>query len=100
MKTLEKTLEEFFSPIIKRCVSEAIRNEKPIRNNSVSLKKNGKIDLAMEVTGLAKQTIYQKASTGEIPSFKRGGTRYFNREVLEKWMEEGNTNSKTSSNGK
>ena len=100
MKNLEKTLEEFFSPIIKRCVSEVMRNEKTDRKNSLSQKKSGRIDLAMQVTGLAKQTIYEKARKGEIPSIKKGGTRYFNTEALEKWMESGNTNSKSSSNDK
>tara|TARA_B110000114_G_C14830288_1_gene292374 strand:+ start:308 stop:607 length:300 start_codon:yes stop_codon:yes gene_type:complete len=99
MKNLHQTLEEFFSPIIRKCVSEAIRNERSDRKHNPQ-KKIGKIDLAMEVTGLAKQTIYAKVSKNEIPFIKKNGSLYFNRENLISWLEEGDTNPKTLSNEK
>lgn len=49
----------------------------------------GGLDLAVEVTGLQKPTIYALVRRREIPFFKRGKKLYFKREELEAWIEEG-----------
>tara|TARA_B110000902_G_scaffold214517_1_gene246520 strand:- start:159 stop:524 length:366 start_codon:yes stop_codon:yes gene_type:complete len=92
----ELGLEEMISSAIKKSVSEAFRNQNQKSNNTPQ-KKIGKIDLAMEVTGLAKQTIYAKVSKEEIPFIKKNGSLYFSREKLINWLEEGNVNPKTNS---
>lgn len=46
----------------------------------------GGIDLAVEITGLAKQTIYGHVSRREIPFAKRGKRLYFQRTELLKWI--------------
>jgi excisionase family DNA binding protein len=91
MKNMQQMLEEFLSPIIKKSVSEAIRNENQKVQKPIPPKRIGGIDLAIEVTGLAKPTIYAMTSKGTIPHFKRGAKLYFDRELLLKWIEEGNS---------
>jgi len=55
----------------------------------------GMIDLAMRVTGLAKQTIYAKASQRKIPHFKRGKFLYFSANSLRNWIMEGKQLTRT-----
>ena len=55
-------------------------------------KEIGGVELAVEVLGLTKQTIYKKVCLGEIPYMKRGGKLYFNRKKLEQWILEGENN--------
>ncbi|MBN1599051.1 MAG: helix-turn-helix domain-containing protein [Bacteroidales bacterium] len=65
---------------------------KGIQHNNPALQQKpdiGRIDLAMEVTGLTKSTIYTKVSKGEIPVLRRDGTLFFSRKMLEKWILEG-----------
>lgn len=52
-------------------------------------KKRLTIDEASEVTGYAKQTLYDKVSKGVIPYRKLGGKVYFDSEELENWIENG-----------
>ena len=49
----------------------------------------GGIDLAVEVTGYAKPTIYSKVSSGSIPHSKRGRKLFFNKTELLEWIESG-----------
>ena len=84
------SIEEIIASTIKQSIAEAFRNEKQIAKKEQPIKKIGGIDLAVEVTGLAKQTIYSKSSKGTIPFIKRGGKLYFNREKLIEWIENGN----------
>ena len=81
-------IEELISSTIKNSIAEAFRNLKKSQKE-IPLKKIGGIELAVEVTGLAKQTIYSMTSKNTIPYFKRGGKLYFNREKLINWLEEG-----------
>lgn len=48
-----------------------------------------RIEDAMKLTGLAKQTIYQMASSGRIPHVKKGRRLYFNRNELNEWLMSG-----------
>ncbi len=49
----------------------------------------GGIDLAMELTGLAKPTIYSLCSERKIPHSKRGKRLYFSRQELLEWLKQG-----------
>lgn len=48
----------------------------------------GGIELAVQVTGLAKSTIYNLASEGRIPHMKRGKKLYFCYSELDNWIRE------------
>lgn len=93
-------LEELISSTIQKSISEAFRKEKQQSKKEPAPKEIGGIELAVEVTGLAKPTIYSMTSKNTIPYFKRGGKLYFNREKLINWLEEGNTDPKTTSDEK
>ena len=49
----------------------------------------GGVDLAVEVTGKAKPTIYSMVSNRQIPHSKRGKTLYFSRNELMQWLAAG-----------
>ena len=49
----------------------------------------GGIDLAVQITGKAKATIYSLVSTRKIPHSKRGGNLYFSRKELTDWIKGG-----------
>lgn len=100
MTQLQKAIEEILNPIIRKSVSEAIRNENQKSKTNHTPKKVGGIDLAIEVTGLAKQTIYALTSKKQIPFFKRGAKLYFKSDDLYEWIEQGNTNSKNEEDEK
>lgn len=48
--------------------------------------KIGGIELAIQITGLKKATIYSHVHKGNIPHFKRGGKLYFSKTALQKWI--------------
>ena len=75
--------------ILKEVVTEIIIEHKMITpENKDEL---GGIELAMKVTGLSKQTIYQKVSKDQIPYIKKGRL-YFRKSTLLKWIENDNLN--------
>lgn len=47
------------------------------------------IEPAMNLTGLAKATIYSLTSKGEIPHSKKGKRLYFSKQELLAWIREG-----------
>jgi predicted DNA-binding transcriptional regulator AlpA len=49
----------------------------------------GGIDLAQQVTGLAKSTLYDLVCKKEVPYMKRGKKLYFSRLELLTWIQEG-----------
>jgi excisionase family DNA binding protein len=49
----------------------------------------GGIELAQEVTGLARPTIYGLVSQSKIPFMKRGKKLYFARQELTNWIRQG-----------
>lgn len=49
----------------------------------------GQIEMAMEITGLARATIYSRCSKRTLPHIKRGKFLYFSRSDLGKWLQEG-----------
>lgn len=49
----------------------------------------GGIELAQEITGLSKSTIYKRTMRRELPHSRVGGRLYFNRSELEAWINSG-----------
>ena len=49
----------------------------------------GGLDMAVEVTGLARRTIYKRTHRREIPHRRVGGRLYFSRAELLLWIEAG-----------
>jgi excisionase family DNA binding protein len=49
----------------------------------------GGIDLACEVTGLAKPTIYRLVAQSKLPHVRRGKLLYFSRQKLSDWLKQG-----------
>lgn len=47
------------------------------------------IDMASEVTGLSRATIYKRSSLGTIPVMRKGGKLYFSRKKLTEWIQSG-----------
>jgi excisionase family DNA binding protein len=45
----------------------------------------GGVEFAMKITGLARSTIYNKCSKGELPHHKNGKL-FFSKQKLEEWM--------------
>lgn len=74
-------------------ISKAIRNELRGYFEQQEEKERedeiGGIDLAIELTGLAKPTIYGLVSERKIPHSKRGKKLYFSRKELLVWLTNG-----------
>jgi excisionase family DNA binding protein len=74
-------------------ISKAIRNELRSYFEEQEEKERedeiGGIELAIEVSGLAKPTIYGLVSRREIPHSKRGKKLYFSRRELKEWLTTG-----------
>lgn len=74
-------------------ISKAIRNELKSFFEQQEEKERedeiGGIELAIEVSGLAKPTIYGLVSRREIPHSKRGKKLYFSRRELKEWLTTG-----------
>src|SRR5690606_14996754 len=49
----------------------------------------GGLELAVEITGLARRTLYKKTMRREIPHRRTGGRLYFRRSELEAWLDGG-----------
>lgn len=79
-------------------ISRAIRNELQSYFEQQEEKERedeiGGIELAIEVTRLAKPTIYSLVSTRKIPHSKRGKKLYFSRRELKEWVKEGKRKTK------
>lgn len=88
MEHINDLIKQILRPIIQESVRsalhDAIKHQKPTNEDEV-----GGIDLAMKVTGLAKQTIYGLVSNGKIPYYKKGAKLYFKKKELVGWIELG-----------
>lgn len=49
----------------------------------------GGLDLAVEITGLARRTLYKLTHRRAIPHRRVGGRLYFRRSELEQWIDAG-----------
>jgi excisionase family DNA binding protein len=77
---------------IRKLFREELENffaEKRISESKTEIEEIGGIDLAIEVTGLAKPTIYGLVSERKIPHSKRGKMLYFSRKELTDWLKQG-----------
>lgn len=63
--------------------------EKQINKNKSETDEIGGIDLAIEITGLAKPTIYDLVSERKIPHSKQDKRLYFSRQELTDWLKQG-----------
>lgn len=75
--------------IVKQAMQEVLALNKQTEPN-VEQRDLGGIDLACEVTGLSKSTIYKLKMDGKIPVKKVAKKLYFSRSQLTAWIEEGN----------
>ena len=69
-----------------RALKSRTMNEKPTDEI-------GGLDLAVEITGLARRTIYKLTHRREIPHRRVGGRLYFRRSELEQWIDAGRQRS-------
>lgn len=76
-------------------ISQAMRNELKTFFSEIPLSEApkedeiGGIELAIQMTGLAKPTIYSLVSERKIPHSKRGKRLYFSRHELLTWITAG-----------
>ncbi len=77
-------VRELFREELENFFAENSIGEKVAENDEI-----GGIDLAVELTGLAKATIYGLVSARKIPHSKRGKKLYFSRKELTEWIEGG-----------
>lgn len=78
-------------PEVRQLFREEIENffkTNPIPSETESDEIGG-IDLAVEITGLAKPTLYSLCSKRRIPHSKQGKRLYFNRAELIRWLKDG-----------
>ena len=59
------------------------------RTNEKPADEIGGLDLAVEVTGLARRTLYKKTHLRTIPHRRVGGRLFFRRSELEAWIDSG-----------
>ncbi len=77
---------------IRQLFREELENffiENKIGENKTKTDEIGGIDLAIELTGLAKPTIYGLVSERKIPHSKQGKRLYFSRQELTDWLKQG-----------
>ncbi len=72
----EETLQTFFA-------------EKQISDNLIQKDEIGGIELAVEVTGLARATIYSLCCNRKLPHSKQNKKLYFSRAELSGWIKDG-----------
>ena len=66
-----------------------VREEVQALAPPIDLPDIGGIELAEEITGLTRPTIYGLVSKQKLPHFKRGKKLYFSRTDLESWIKSG-----------
>lgn len=82
-----------FQAIFERleCIEKSIQDfqSKPSIHQA-SLPEIGGINMAREITGLSKSTIYNLSSAHRIPCYKQAKRLYFKRSELLNWLLENN----------
>ncbi|MCK9612040.1 MAG: helix-turn-helix domain-containing protein [Bacteroidales bacterium] len=73
---------------IKRDISE-IKILIPGKANDDPVNDLGPIEMAMQITNLAKPTIYALTSKNEIPFIKKNRKLYFSKKDLLSWLSQG-----------
>lgn len=72
-----------------RQVLESFFADKEATITAQALPEIGGMDLAMEITGLKRPSIYGLTSTKAIPHYRQGKRLYFKRSELVAWIESG-----------
>ncbi len=75
-RLFREEIEEFFA-------------ENKLNENQSNTDEIGGIDLAIQITGLAKPTIYGLVSERKMPHSKQGKRLYFSRQELTEWIKNG-----------
>jgi excisionase family DNA binding protein len=86
------TLTQISDDEIRQLFREELENffaENRVGKNEAKTDEIGGIDLAIELTGLAKPTIYSLCSERKIPHSKQGKRLYFSRQDLLEWIKNG-----------
>lgn len=90
MKTIIATEDEI-NNLVTDALRKVLKEYIPAREIAKEL---GGIELAEEITGLKKPTIYSLTSLGKIPHMKVSSKLRFNRTDLMKWMADKNQDVK------
>jgi excisionase family DNA binding protein len=83
---------------IRQLFREELENffaAKQLTDGKTESEEIGGIDLAIEITGLAKPTIYSLVSERKIPHSKQGKRLYFSRQDLLEWIKNGKRKTQT-----
>ncbi len=75
-------------------IQNSTRNISSEKSNDFDI---GGIELAMEVTGYAKSTIYNMVSENKIPYYRKHGRLYFSRSDLIDHIKSGKSDNQVSS---
>lgn len=91
MNDLVVTTSQDLTHLIESTLRKVLKEEFENTSESNQSQKNEIVFLAeaIEITGLAKPTLYAKTSQNKIPHYKRGRKLYFKRSELQAWIEEG-----------
>lgn len=79
-------------PEVRQIFRDELENffaEKQIGTKQTETDEVSGINLAIELTGLAKPTIYGLVSERKIPHSKQGKRLYFSRQELTDWLKQG-----------
>lgn len=79
--------EAYLRSLIRDEVKNALQSNQVVAP-TINPNRIGGISLAVEVTGMAKQTLYNLVSKRMIPHFKRGGRIIFDEDKLRSWLVE------------
>lgn len=84
-KSAFEILELWLRTLIREEVQKAQHN-KHVPSDTLTHDRVGGIKLAEEITGFARQSIYNLASKRKIPHSKRNGTLVFSEKTLRDWL--------------
>lgn len=86
-ESIENKLQYLESRIDR--LTQLLQESMQCRIEATSRETTDGIQLAVEVTGLAKGTVYNLVAERKIPHYKRGKRIYFSRQELQNWIKEG-----------
>ncbi len=80
-------MEEVISNIVKQAVEEAFQRQ---AEESPRYPEKVAVEMASEITGYSKNSLYQMHSRGQVPgAIKVGGKLMFDTATLKQWVNEG-----------
>ena len=84
-----KQFKTLVRSIVSEEVNKVVNQCQGVNNESKNNTDTCFIDLACQITGLKKPTIYSKLSSKQIPSLSRGKPLIFSIKHLQMWIEAG-----------